>query len=516
MDAGLEVPVARQHGGGHEIVLHHGLLDRRRERARVADAGRAAITHRLEAELVEVGRETGLVEVVGDDAGPGRKRGLDHRVHAQAFLDGLLGQQASREHDARVGGVGAAGDRGDQHGAVTDLRAVHLRADGGEFLGLLAKAIFGHRLRERIDKGLLHLRQFDAVLRALRAGDARDDGRKVKINDLGVVDRILLRDAPQALRLVVGLVGGDVFLLSSGGAEIVGAFGVDREEAHGRSVFGRHVGDGRTINDWQGGGARAEELDKLADDLGFAHQLRDGEREVRGGDTLAKRTRQVHADDVGCEEINRLAEHAGLGLDTADAPAHDAEAVDHRGVRIGADERIGIVDAVLAEHTLGEIFEIHLVDDADARRDDLKGVEGLHAPFEKLVALPVAFEFKVEVLGERLGVAGKIHLHGVIHHEINRHERLDDLGVLAELGHGRAHGGEVDQQRHSGEILQHDACDHERDFGRAGLGRLPVGQLPDVGLHDPLAIAVAQHGLQNQPDTHGQARDRGELLRQLG
>ena len=55
----------------------------------------------------------------------------------------------------------------------------------------------------------------------------------------------------------------------------------------------------------------------------------------------------MHADDVRREEVNRLAEHAGLGLDAAHAPADDADAVDHRGVAVGADQRVRIIDAVL-------------------------------------------------------------------------------------------------------------------------------------------------------------------------
>jgi hypothetical protein len=159
------------------------------------------------------------------------------------------------------------------------------------------------------------------------------------------------------------------------------------------------------------------------------------EREVGGGDAFAERTGQVHADDVGREEIDRLAEHAGLGLDAADAPAHDADAVDHRRVRVGADERVGIINTpLIAEHALGEILEVDLVHDADAGRDDLEGVERLHAPLEELVALAVAREFEIEVLRERGCRAGEIHLHGVVHHEVDGHERLDDLRVLAELG----------------------------------------------------------------------------------
>ena len=69
------------------------------------------------------------------------------------------------------------------------------------------------------------------------------------------------------------------------------------------------------------------------------------QRQVGGGDAFAQRAGQVHADHIRRQEINRLAEHAGFGLDAADAPADDAQAVDHGRVRIGADEGVGIVNS---------------------------------------------------------------------------------------------------------------------------------------------------------------------------
>ena len=70
------------------------------------------------------------------------------------------------------------------------------------------------------------------------------------------------------------------------------------------------------------------------------------QRQVGRRHAFAQRAGQMHADHVRREEINRLAEHARLGLDAADAPADDAEAVDHRRVRIRADQRVGIINAV--------------------------------------------------------------------------------------------------------------------------------------------------------------------------
>ena len=52
--------------------------------------------------------------------------------------------------------------------------------------------------------------------------------------------------------------------------------------------------------------------------------------------------RQPEADDLRDQHRDRLAEHRRLGLDAADAPAEHAEAVDHRRVRVGADQRVRI------------------------------------------------------------------------------------------------------------------------------------------------------------------------------
>ena len=54
---------------------------------------------------------------------------------------------------------------------------------------------------------------------------------------------------------------------AAGGAEIIHGLFVDREEAHGRAVFGRHVRDRRAIHDRQRCAPGAEKLDELSDDL---------------------------------------------------------------------------------------------------------------------------------------------------------------------------------------------------------------------------------------------------------
>lgn len=145
--------------------------------------------------------------------------------------------------------------------------------------------------------------------------------------------------------------------------------------------------------------------------------------------------------------------------------------------------------------------------DADAGRHDLEGVKSLLAPFQELVAFLVALELQREVLIQRLLRAGEIDLHGVVHHEIDRHQRLDHLRVLAELLHFAAHRSQIDEKRHAREVLQHDAGDGERDFILARRFRIPVREVLHIGLGDLLAVQIAQQRLQHDADGNRQLRD---------
>jgi hypothetical protein len=59
-------------------------------------------------------------------------------------------------------------------------------------------------------------------------------------------------------------------------------------------------------------------------------------------------------------------------------------------VRIGADERvrIGVVYTVAlgVEHDTREVLDVHLMDDAGVRRDDLEIVEGILSPAQERIA----------------------------------------------------------------------------------------------------------------------------------
>ncbi len=303
-----------------------------------------------------------------------------------------------------------------------------------------------------------------------------------------------------------------MFRAAAGAVEVAGGFFVHAEEAHGRTVFRRHVGNRRAVDHGQRLRARSVKFDELSDDLGLAEHLRHVEHEVGRGDPFLECAGQIDADHFRGEEIDRLAEHAGFGLNAADAPANHAETIDHRRVRIRPDEGVRVINAVLLEHAFGEIFEIHLVDDPDPRRHHTERLEGLLAPFEQLVTLPVALEFEFEIELERLGRAKEIDLHGVVDDQVHRHEGLDHFRIAAEARNRRAHRREIDEQGHPGEVLQDHTRHNERNFHLRRLLRVPVGQRLDVLLGNLFPVTIPEHGLQNDADADGEAGDRPHPL----
>ncbi len=566
MDARLKIAVAREHGGADEIAARDRIVDLGREVTRVADAGRAAVARHGEAQLLEIGQQAGFAQVLRDDARSGGQRGLDVRLDLQACLHRLLRQQARREQHARVGGVGAARDGRDQHVAVADRRVGPLgrQADGGVGVldrepglvvlhfheetrpaggcVLLGGYVLAHVLLAAVDvvarvqqlrrpveaalrgrpgeqRGelLLHLAQLDAILRPLRAGQAGSDVAQVQAHHLRIIDLAGLRHAEQALGAEIRLESLDLGLGAARALEVVDGLLVHREEAHGGTVLGCHVADGRPVRQRQGARALAEELHELAHHLVAAQDLGHRQHQVGGRHALAQLARQLEAHHVGREEVHRLPEHRRLGLDTADAPGHHADAVDHGRVAVRADQGVGVVNAIGAlVHAAREVFQVHLVDDAEARRHHPEGVERLHAPLHEFIALAVALEFELHVQVQGLLRAVVIDHDGVVHHEIDRNQRLDLLGFPSQALRNAAHRGQVGQQGHAGEILQHHARHDEGNLVLPVGNGLPVRELLHMLGRHLQAIAIAEDGLQNDANGHRQALDGRVLPRQGG
>ncbi len=325
--------------------------------------------------------------------------------------------------------------------------------------------------------------------------------------------------APQALGLAVGLDQFDCLLRAAGQAQVAEGNGVDREEAAGGAVFRGHVGDGGAIRQRQVGQAVAIELDEFADHAFAAQHLGDGEHQVGGGDAFLEFAGQFEADHLGNQHRHRLAEHRRFRLDTADAPAEDAEAVDHGGVRVGADQGVGegkgLAVLLVGPHGAAEVFEVDLVADAGARRHHAEVGEGVLAPAQKGIALAVALHLDLDVLAEGRGAGELVDHHRVVDHQVDRRQRVDFLRIATGLGHGGAHGGEIDHRRHAGEILHQYAGRAVLDLALRAAVFQPVGNGLHIGAGDGLVVFPAQQIFQQDFQRHRQAVDIAEGFRRF-
>ena len=122
VDAALEIAVAREHRGGDEIVLVDRLGDLRRQRSGIADAGGAAEADQVEAELVEILLQAGLLEIFARrPASPAPARSSPTALTFRPLRRRFAGEQAGGDHHVRIRGVGARGDRRDHHVAVAEI-----------------------------------------------------------------------------------------------------------------------------------------------------------------------------------------------------------------------------------------------------------------------------------------------------------------------------------------------------------------------------------------------------------
>ena len=361
-----------------------------------------------------------------------------------------------------------------------------------------------------LDSGEAH-----AVLRALRAGERRDDLAQVELERLRVGLLLGVGVVPQALRAGVGLDDLDLLLAATRELEVAQRLLVDREDRARRAELRAHVADRRAVGQRQVRDARAVELDELAHDAVLAQALGDRQDEVGGGRALGQLAAELEADHARDQHRHRLAEHRRLGLDAADAPAEHADAVDHRRVAVGTDERVRIEHAVLLEDHAREVLEVDLMDDADVRRDDDEALERRLAPAQEAVALLVALELTLGVEAERVARAERVHLHRVIDHELGRHQRVDLRGIAAHLGHRVAQRREVDHRRHAGEVLHHHARGRERDL-LGGLGVvIPARQRLDVLFANGHAVLGPQQVLKEHLEAERQPRNVEFLLERV-
>ena len=351
--------------------------------------------------------------------------------------------------------------------------------------------------------------QANVVLRASGAGDGWFHGRQVQFQLVRVVQISVTGHSPQVLCLEVVFVRSDGFFAPACLAQIVGAAFIHGEEAHGGAVFRGHVCYGSPVCQRQGRRPVSEEFHKFAYDAVAAQHLGDMQRQVRGGHSFAEFSRHMDAHYFRHQERDGLAEHPGFRLNAANTPAHNAYAVNHRGMGIRSHQGIREVNAILFHHALRQVFQIDLVDNAHGRRNHGKSLKGLLAPFEEFVAFRIALEFNVQVLFQSIRASCPVHLDGVVHHQVHGDQRFNDGGVFSQSCYGGAHGRQVHQKRDARQVLQDNAGYRKRDFIGTGIVGIPGGQVVHVLFSHFQAVAIAEQGFQNDPDGNGKAVQAG-------
>ena len=96
----------------------------------------------------------------------------------------------------------------------------------------------------------------------------------------------------------------------------------------------------------------------------------------------------------------------------------------------------------------------------------------------------------------------------MVNHKINWGQGVNLFRISAQMGHGIAHGGQIDHGWNAGKVLHQDPGRAERDLvlDRALIDQ-PGGNGAQVGLADGLAILIAQQVFQQNLHRHGQARN---------
>ena len=363
---------------------------------------------------------------------------------------------------------------------------------------------------EGVVEGPSDVGDVDPVLGAFGSRQGRTNRAEIQFQGRGV-DRFHGGVPPQPLGLGVGLDQGEGVGGPTGQFQVADGLAVNGEETAGGAVFRGHVGNGGAVSQGQVIQAVAVELDELADHAVPAEHLHHAQHKVGGGDAFRQRSCQPEAHHLGDQHGDRLTKHGRLRLDAADAPAEDAEAVDHGGVAVGAHQGVGIGQRAavlgLGPHGAGEVFQVDLVADASTGRHEPKVVEGALSPAEEPVALAVALHLDRDVALEGVGVAEAVDHDRVVDHQVDGRQGIDDGGILAGRGHRAAHGGEIRDTGNAGEILHEHACRSVGDLARSAGVVDPVRQRLDVlSLHRG-PVLEPQQVLQQNLERHRQPCD---------
>ena len=414
MNPAIEVAVTRKHCGSVQIALDHLFLDDRIQRAAHAVTGGAGKGHHAETQLLQLAEQIGFFQVHLHRLGAGRERGLDPGLAQQAEFVGITRNQTRRNHVAWVTGVGAAGDGGNDHRAIGHL------------------ALFVLYRAADATRGQLGSRQQRMGIGRTRHG-ARHTGQVELEHPL--VFGILQAVSPETGLLGILLDQLDLIVLAAGQFQIVDGLFIDIEHGRGRTVFGRHVRDGRAVANGQAAGTLAVKFQIGTHYPLLAQEGSQGQYQIGAGNAGLELAGQLDTDDVGQAHPGGATEHDALRFKTANTHRDHAERIHHRGVAVGAHTGIRESHTVGDLHNWRHLLQVDLVHDAITRRDHIDVLERRLGPVDKVKAIVIAAVFDGAVLLEGIGLeTGMLDCQRVVDDQLGRHHRVDLGRVAALLG----------------------------------------------------------------------------------
>ncbi len=387
--------------------------------------------------MLHLGQQAGFFEVELCDLRARRERGLDPGFAREAQRIGLLRDQPGGDDVARIAGIGATGDRGDDDRAVGHFAGSFFPLAGnaalGEFCGRQAPVRVGGPAR----------------LRSTLTGRTRARARTRPVAGCRPTGR--LRGIVFDQRHLFGF--------ASGQFQVVDGLLVDVEHRRRGAILRRHVGNRCAVADGQARGAVAEKLEVGGDHARLAQEFGEREHDIGRGDAGLALTAQAHADDVGQAHHRWPAEHDGFGFEAADADGDHAEAIDVRRVTVGADTGVREGHAVACLDHRRHLFQVDLVHDAVTGRDHVDVIEGAAGPVDEIEAVRVAAVLDGTVLVEGVRVeAGVLDGERMIDDELGRHYRVDARRVTALVCDRIAQAGEIDQRGLAENVVADHAC----------------------------------------------------------
>ena len=449
----VKIAVTREHGGSVKITLDHLFLDHRVQRARHTVTGSTGKGDHIKTQLLQLRQQAGLLQIHFHRLGAGCQRTLDPGLAQQTQAIGITRQQTGTNNIARIGGVGAAGNSGDNYRAIG-----HQTLFAIPVLGDTTTAQLGHR-QQRVRIGW--------------SGHVAGNRGQVKAQHALIID-LLQRIRPEAGLFRILFDQRDLLVFSAGQLEVFDGLVVDKEHTRAGAVFGRHVGDGRAIAQRQAIGTLTKELQISTHHALAAQKFGQRQHQVGTGNARLQLAAQLDPDNFGQTHHRRIAEHYVLGFQSTHTNGDDAQRINHGRVAIGTHTGIRKGNAITHLHHRRHFLQVDLMHDAVARRNHINVVERRLGPVDEVEAIFVAAVFYCPVLGESVRLeAGVLDGQRVIDNQLGRYHRIDLGRITALLGDNIAQPGQIHQRG----LAQNVVAYHTRRIPGKVQGGLSFDQL---------------------------------------